>query len=69
MTIKKRKALIKKTAQVWADNAIGFVKSYPCCICSNELPDHSCWVGYKNKGACPIYKNLQRRLNILDEFE
>lgn len=69
MTVKKRKEVIKKTKRVWADNAISYVKSYPCCICSNELPDHTCWGGYKNKGACPLYKDLKRRLSILNEFD
>ena len=64
-----KKALIKKDAQNYADCAIGFVKSSPCCICANELPNHSCWGGYINKGAWPIYKNLKRRLSVLEVFE
>lgn len=69
MTEKKRKAYIKENAKDYANMAIGYVKSFPCCLCANEKSDHSCWGGYKNKGACPIFKDLKRRLNVLETVE
>ncbi len=69
MTEKKRKAYIKENAKDYANMAIGYAKSFPCCLCANENPDHSCWGGYKNKGACPIFKDIKRRLSVVETIE
>lgn len=49
-----------------AENAIAFIKSSPCSICSGEdSHTHKCWVGYTRRGSCPVYKNLKKRLEGL----
>ena len=69
MTERERKAYVKENTKEIANCAIGFLKSYPCSICVNELPKHTCWAGYKNKGACPVYKDLERRLSVVETIE
>ena len=68
MNEKQRKKQIKDNADYFIDNAIGFVISSPCSICANDMP-HRCWAGYKNRGACPIYKGIEKRLSKLKSNE
>lgn len=49
-----------------ADNAIRFVKAYPCSICVGEDDKHKCWIGYKRRGSCQIYKELTKKLEVLE---
>jgi len=45
--------------------AIRFVKAYPCCICGLEKTP---MCNYKNKGACPIFKDLKQALADVKEM-
>lgn len=61
-----KKKIKNLDAREIADNAIGFVKVYPCSICTGEDGHtHKCWIGYKRRGSCPIYKELTKRLEVL----
>lgn len=54
----------KKRVKSRVNQAIGFVKSTPCCVCSLE---YDCDVKYK--GTCPIYKELKARFSKIEEME
>lgn len=51
------------------NQAIRYVKSDPCCICSYECKDGSCRVGVKYKGTCKVYLQLKSRLSVISEME
>lgn len=52
------------------NQAIRFVKYYPCAICSYESSKtHKCLAGVKYKGTCKVYKELQARLCGVKEME
>ena len=46
--------------------AIRFVKACPCCICGLEKTPNC---NYRNKGACPIFKDLKKALADVKESE
>lgn len=61
------KCLHKKVdIEVVTNIAIRFVKSYPCCICGLEKTK---LCDYKNKGACPIHKQLKQALKDVKEVQ
>ena len=42
-----------------ADQAIRYVKSNPCCVCSYENSrTHECYAGVKYKGTCKVARTL-----------
>ena len=53
--MKNDKNYVRQNATALTNNAIGFVKDYPCCICINEKGGCS----FKYKGTCPVYLNLK----------
>lgn len=44
------------------NQAIRFVKSNPCCICSNES---FCEIKYK--GTCKVWRDLKSKLLVVSE--
>jgi len=44
------------------NQAIRFVKSNPCCICSNES-----FCGVKYKGTCKVWRGLKLKLLAVSE--
>lgn len=52
------------------NQAIRFVKAYPCTICSYESSKtHKCLAGVKYKGTCKVYRELSCRLSCVKEME
>lgn len=52
------------------NQAIRFVKYYPCAICSYESSKtHECRAGVKYKGTCKVYRELSCRLSGVKEME
>lgn len=46
-----------------SDQAIRWVRSNPCCICSYEnSKTHECYAGVKYKGTCKVFQMLKTEL-------
>lgn len=57
--MKKIKVDIEETS----DQAIRYVRTNPCCICSYEnSKTHECRVGVKYKGTCKVARVLREEL-------
>ena len=56
--------------QETVNQAIQYVKSDPCCICSyGDGVTGKCHAGVKYKGVCPVRMQLKARLFIVKEME
>lgn len=52
------------------NQAIRYVKCYPCTICSYEnSKTHECRAGVKYRGTCKVYRELSCRLSGVKEME
>ena len=52
------------------NQAIRYVKSNPCCLCSYEnARTHECRAGVKYKGTCKVYRTLKCKMHSIQEIE